>query len=574
MLANKKRRVEDGEVAVEGTPTSAVPLPSSPLLKSTASSLIAKQLSARGLLAPPEMVVVANAPAAVLYEEAMTNEHGACLSSTGALASLSGQKTGRSPGDKRIVDEPSTVDDIWWGPVNIKLSRYSYIINRERALDYLATRRKLYVVDGYAGWDERYRVKIRTVSSRPSHALFMQVMLIRPTEAQLATYGEPDYVIFDAGEFVANRFAQGNTSPCTISVSFERREIVILGTQYEGEMKKGVFTLMHYILPKQGVLSLHASANESRVDGSVTLFFGLSGTGKTTLSADPQRRLIGDDEHAWSDSGIFNIEGGCYAKCANLSPTAEPDIFAAIRFGAVLENVVLDATTRVVDYSDLSVTENTRVAYPIEFIPGAKIPCVGAHPSNLVFLTCDAFGVIPPVSRLTTPQAVYHFLSGYTAKIAGTETGIKEPQATFSSCFGQPFLVLHPARYGAMLAEKIEKHHATCWLVNTGWSGGKYGVGKRMSIAHSRAIIDAIHSGALDPSRTKYTTFEVFNLHIPTSCPGVPPNVLHPAYSWADRSAFDATLIHLAHLFIKNFAQFASGTTPDVIAAGPVVPQP
>jgi phosphoenolpyruvate carboxykinase (ATP) len=510
------------------------------------------QLKQKGFLLDGT-VILHNAPPALLYEEAMKHEEGTYIVSTGALATRSGAKTGRSPGDKRIVDEDSVRENVWWGSVNIKLSQRSFNMNRARALDYLNTRKQLFVVDGYAGWDERHRQKIRVVSTRAYHALFMYNMLIRPNMEELAHFGDPDYYIYNAGEFVANQLTEGNTSPCSITISFEKREMVLLGTQYAGEMKKGVFTIMHYLMPKAGVLSLHASANEGEA-GDVSLFFGLSGTGKTTLSADTRRKLIGDDEHCWSENGVFNIEGGCYAKTASLSAKAEPEIWAAIRFGTVLENIVFDSDTREVDYEDISITENTRAAYPIDYISSAKIPCVGGHPRNIVFLTCDAFGVLPPVSRLTVPQALYHFLSGYTAKIAGTESGVTEPQATFSSCFGQPFLVWHPSKYAAMLKEKIEAHGTLCWLVNTGWTGGMYGVGHRMKIAHSRAIIDAIHSGEL--ARVPYANFEVFNLSIPTECPGVDPQVLHPAMCWKDKGAFADTLRRLAGMFNKNFAQF------------------
>ncbi|KAJ1954889.1 Protein kinase C-like 1, partial [Dispira parvispora] len=416
-----------------------------------------------------------NLSVARLYEDALKYEPGTYMSSTGALITSSGAKTGRSPRDKRIVEEEETVHDVWWGPVNTKMSERVFRINHERAVDYLNTRERLYVFDGFAGWDPEHRIKVRVVCARAYHALFMRNMLIRPTEEELANYGEPDFTILNAGQFPANRYTTGMTSATSVSISFERREMVILGTEYAGEMKKGIFTVMHYLMPKNGILSLHSSANEGP-DGDVSLFFGLSGTGKTTLSADPHRALIGDDEHCWSDKGVFNIEGGCYAKCIDLSAEKEPEIFNAIRFGSVLENVGFNAESRLVDYCDNSLTENTRCAYPIEYIPNAKTPCVGGHPKNIILLTCDAFGVLPPVARLTSAQAMYHFISGYTAKIAGTEDGITEPTATFSACFGQPFLVWHPVKYASMLAAKMEKHGTHVWLVNTGWNGGAYGV--------------------------------------------------------------------------------------------------
>lgn len=513
--------------------------------------------------------LVYNASTAFLYEEALKNEKGTKITSTGALATFSGAKTGRSPADKRITFEPSSSDDIWWGPVNIKLDEQSFIINRERAVDFLNLKERLYVADCFAGWDPQHRIKVRVVCARAYHALFMQNMLIRPTAEELKHFGEPDYTIYNAGEFCANRFTKGMTSPTSVSLNFARREMVILGTQYAGEMKKGVFTIMHYLMPKAGILSLHSSANEGP-SGDVTLFFGLSGTGKTTLSADPKRKLIGDDEHCWSDRGVFNIEGGCYAKAINLSKEKEPEIFNAIRFGTVVENVVFDEETREIDYDDDSITENTRAAYPIEFIPNAKIPCVGGHPSNIILLTCDAFGVLPPVSRLTPEQAMYHFISGYTAKVAGTEEGVTEPTATFSACFGQPFLVWHPTKYATMLADKMKHHKVNCWLVNTGWSGGKYGVGKRIRLSYSRAIIDAIHSGEL--ANAEFKVMPVFNLPIPTKCTGVPDEVLNPINTWEDKQAFNQTVDKLANLFISNMTKYADKASEEVIKAGPILP--
>jgi len=451
--------------------------------------------------------------------------------------------------------------------VNTKLSEHVFMINHERAVDYLNTRERLYVFDGYAGWDPKYRLKIRVVCARAYHVLFMRNMLIRPTEDELENFGTPDFTILNAGKFPANRYTAGMSSTTSVDISFKRSEMVILGTEYAGEMKKGIFTVMHYLMPKAGVLSLHSSANEGK-DGDVSLFFGLSGTGKTSLSADPQRYLIGDDEHCWSDFGIFNIEGGCYAKCIDLYEEKEPEIFHAIRFGSVLENVVFDSETREVNYSDKTLTENTRCAYPIEYIPNAKIPCVGGHPKNVILLTCDAFGVLPPVAKLTDAQAMYHFISGYTAKVAGTEDGVFEPQATFSSCFGQPFLVWHPVKYASMLAEKIREHNTHVWLVNTGWSGGQYGVGERISIKYSRTIIDAIHTGELE--KVEYEEYPVFGLHIPKSISGVPGNLLHPEKAWkGSKEEFTATLTKLARLFNENFEIYKAEASEAVHAAGP-----
>jgi phosphoenolpyruvate carboxykinase (ATP) len=404
------------------------------------------------------------------------------------------------------------------------------------------------------------------VCSRPYHALFMHTMLIRPTPDELASYGKPDFVIYNAGAFPANKAVPGISSKTSIDLNLEQRELIILGTEYAGEMKKGVFTVANYFALRRGILSMHCSATADRKTGQSSLLFGLSGTGKTTLSADPKRHLIGDDEHCWSDDGIFNIEGGCYAKAINLTPEAEPEIFAALRFGAVLENVVLEGD-RSVDFADTSITENTRGAYPIEFIRSAKIPCVAGHPSDVIFLTCDAFGVLPPVSALSPAHAMYHFISGYTAKVAGTEMGVTEPQATFSPCFGGPFLVWHPSKYAELLATKIRKHKARVWLVNTGWSGGGHGVGKRMKLAHTRAILDAIHSGALAKAPAKRDT--VFGFDVPTECPGVPQEILTPRNTWADKSAYDAAAQKLAGLFRKNFETYAGGVSSEVRAAGP-----
>ncbi|MBX3275213.1 MAG: phosphoenolpyruvate carboxykinase (ATP) [Sandaracinaceae bacterium] len=510
--------------------------------------------------------IIRNAAPSRLYEHGLRNEAGTAIASSGALIAMSGEKTGRSPSDKRIVEEPGSKDDVWWGPVNVALDHHVFMINRERALDYLNICPQLYVVDGFAGWDPEHRVKVRVICSRAYHALFMHNMLIRPTKEELARFGEPDYVIFNAGSFSANRYTTGMTSKTSVALHFGRKEFVILGTEYAGEMKKGVFTIMHYLMPKRNVLSMHCSANES-ADGQVSIFFGLSGTGKTTLSADPKRQLIGDDEHCWTEHGVFNIEGGCYAKAIDLSPEQEPEIFNAIRFGAVLENVGYERDTREVDFSDTSITENTRASYPIEFIPNAKIPCVGGHPSHVILLTCDAFGVLPPVSKLTSAQAMYHFISGYTAKVAGTEMGVTEPQATFSACFGAPFLVWHPTKYAELLADKLDHHGAQTWLVNTGWTGGPYGVGKRMSLPHTRAILDAIHSGALASAPT--VEDPIFGFAVPTVVEGVPNEVLVPRNTWIDGAKFDETAKKLASLFRKNFEKYEDKASDAIRGAGP-----
>ncbi|KAF9245016.1 ATP-utilizing phosphoenolpyruvate carboxykinase [Melanogaster broomeanus] len=499
-----------------------------------------------------------NAPVAQLYEDAIRNE-GAIISSSGALINFSGKKTGRSPKDKRIVFEETSKDDVWWGSVNIKMDEHTFEINRERAIDYLNTRDNVYVFDGFAGWDPKYRIKVRVICARAYHALFMNNMLIRPTEAELATFGEPDFIIYNAGQFPANRFTKGMSSTTSVEINFKRMEMVILGTEYAGEMKKGVFSL-----------SLHSSANVGIEKGDVTLFFGLSGTGKTTLSADPNRLLIGDDEHVWSDTGVFNIEGGCYAKCINLSQEKEPEIFNAIRFGSILENVVYNPLTRIPDYDDVSITENTRCAYPIEYIPNAQIPClVESQPTNIIMLTCDAFGVLPPVSKLSPSQASYHFLAGYTSKTPGTEDGVLEPIPTFSTCYSAPFIVLHPSRYAEMLSDRMSKHNVSCWLINTGWTGGKYGTGKRCPLKYTRRIVDAVHSGEL--LTAEFETFGVFGLEIPTSIEGVPRELLNPSLAWADKEAFGREVAKLAGMFQKAFKLYEADVQESVRLAGPRV---
>lgn len=412
---------------------------------------------------------------------------------------------------------------------------------------------------------------MRVVCARAYHALFMRNMLIRPSREELENF-HPDYTIYNAGSFPANRYTEGMTSGTSVAINFAEKEMVILGTEYAGEMKKGIFTVLFYEMPiKHNVLTLHSSANEGK-NGDVTLFFGLSGTGKTTLSADPNRALIGDDEHCWSDNGVFNIEGGCYAKCIGLSAEKEPDIFGAIKFGSVLENVVFDPETRLVDYDDSTLTENTRCAYPIEYIENAKIPCLSlSHPSNIILLTCDARGVLPPISKLNRDQIMFHFISGYTSKMAGTEDGVTEPQATFSSCFAQPFLALHPMRYAKMLADKIESHNANAWLLNTGWVGaGALQGGKRCPLKYTRAILDAIHSGEL--AKVEYENYDIFNLQVPKSCPNVPSELLNPAKAWtAGGDSFTEEVSKLGKLFNENFKKYESEATAEVIKAGPVV---
>mmetsp|Transcript_19902 Transcript_19902/g.50187 ORF Transcript_19902/g.50187 Transcript_19902/m.50187 type:complete len:602 (+) Transcript_19902:181-1986(+) len=513
--------------------------------------------------------ILHNAAPAKLYEEALRAEEGSYISSTGALVVSSGAKTGRSPADKRIVDEPvgwwAFTNEVWWGKVNIKLDDESFLINRERAVDYLNTLKKIYVVDAYAGWDPKYRIKVRVITSRAYHALFMQNMLVMPDNKE--EFGSPDFIIYNAGCFPANRYTKGMSSSTSVCMHFRRKEMVILGTEYAGEMKKGILTLMMYAMPQQRQLPLHSSCNVGK-NGDVSFFFGLSGTGKTTLSADPDRYLIGDDEHVWTDTGVFNIEGGCYAKAIDLSREKEPEIFDAIKFGSVVENVVFDYDTREIDYYDTSITENTRAAYPLHFIPNAMIPAkVDRHPSSIILLCCDAFGVLPPVSRLTAAQVQYYFISGYTAKVAGTEQGVTEPTATFSACFGAPFLVWHPIVYAEMLAQKLEEHACPAYLLNTGWSGGGYGVGKRMDIKHTRKLVNAIHDESI--LAAEFEEMPLFGLQVPKSLKGVPSEILQPRKAWADGAAYDKSLEKLYELFRNNFVEYADRCPLEVRQAGP-----
>jgi len=509
-----------------------------------------------------------NSSVPVLYELALQNEQGTALSDTGALITYSGEKTGRSPRDKRIVRHPDSAGNIDWGPVNIGLDIQTYMVNHERAIDYFNICDELYVVDAFAGWDPKYRIKVRIICTRAYHALFMENMLIMPTAGELEEFGQPDYVILNAGGFPANRYTSEMTSKTSIDINLESREIVILGTLYAGEMKKAVFSIMNYLMPLENVLPMHCSANMGE-SGDVSVLFGLSGTGKTTLSADPGRKLIGDDEHCWTNEGIFNIEGGCYAKVINLSEEHEPEIYRAVKFGTILENVVYDVHSRKVDYTDTSITQNTRASYPIGFIENARITCIAGHPRNIIFLTCDAFGILPPVSKLSPEQAGYHFISGYTAKVAGTEMGVTEPEVTFSACFGAAFMMWHPHVYSDMLAEKIREHKATAWLVNTGWTGGPYGIGSRIKLRYTRAMIDAIHSGEFE--KVKFEKDESFGLHVPIQCPGVPSRLLHPKDTWEDKEQFEATRIKLAALFARNFKKFEQGVNKAVLNAGPIL---
>ncbi|CAK7355974.1 unnamed protein product [Dovyalis caffra] len=508
---------------------------------------------------------------AKLYEQAIKYEKGSFVTSTGALATLSGAKTGRAPRDKRVVKDDITGEDLWWGKgsPNIEMDEHTFMVNRERAVDYLNSLEKVFVNDQYLNWDPENRIKVRIVSARAYHSLFMNNMCIRPSPEELEEFGTPDFTIYNAGQFPCNRYTHCMTSSTSIDLNLARKEMVILGTQYAGEMKKGLFSVMHYLMPKRQILSLHSGCNMGK-DGDVALFFGLSGTGKTTLSTDPNRYLIGDDEHCWTETGVSNIEGGAMPNA--LTCQGRRSLISGKP--SMLENVIFDEHTREVDYADRSVTENTRASYPIEHISNAKIPCVGPHPKNVILLACDAFGVLPPVSKLNLAQTMYHFISGYTPLVAGTEEGVKEPRATFSACFGAAFIMFHPTRYAAMLAEKMKQHGATAWLVNTGWSGGSYGSGSRIKLAYTRKIIDAIHSGSL--LKAEYMKTEVFGLEIPTNVEGVPSEILNPVNTWPDKQAYDDTLLKLAGLFKSNFETFTdhnfgedSNLTEEILAAGP-----
>ncbi len=504
----------------------------------------------------------ANLTAPALVAHSLRKNEGR-LSADGALIVRTGVHTGRSVADKFVVDEPETTADVWWGKINQKLPREKFSVLKTRVQAYLQGR-ELFTQDLYAGADPANRIRVRLVTTGAWHALFARNMFIRPAEDELAGFA-PDYVILHAPDFEADPAIDGVRSTTAIALSFAEKLIVIAGTEYAGEIKKSIFTVMNWLLPPKGVLPMHCSANIGPHEDSA-LFFGLSGTGKTTLSSDPTRRLIGDDEHGWGPDGVFNFEGGCYAKVIDLSQEHEPEIWAAShRFGTVLENVVADPRGRL-DLTDQTYTENTRSCYPVEFIPNVELSGQGGTPKNVVMLTADAFGVLPPISRLTPAQAMYHFLSGYTARVAGTEKGMgSEPQATFSTCFGAPFLPRHPQVYGKLLQKLINQHGANCWLVNTGWTGGAYGVGQRMSISHTRALLRAALAGELD--NAEYRTDPFFGLAIPTHVNGVPKEVLDPRQAWADKAAYDQAAKGLVQRFMANFENFAEHVDEDVKAA-------
>ncbi|HEV2960817.1 MAG TPA: phosphoenolpyruvate carboxykinase (ATP) [Candidatus Angelobacter sp.] len=496
-----------------------------------------------------------------LVEHAIRRDEGQ-LADNGALVAYTGKYTGRTPKDKFTVKDSITADKVNWGDSNFAFDPEKFDLLFDRVVEFLRGR-DLFVQYLYAGTDPKYRRAVRVVNQYSWHNLFVRALFIRPNSEEMKSY-EPEFTIVSAPEFQADPQRDGTRSEAFIIVNFTRKIILIGGTKYAGEMKKSIFGIMNFLLPERNVFPMHCSANVGR-HGDTALFFGLSGTGKTTLSADPERLLIGDDEHGWSPDGIFNFEGGCYAKCIKLSKENEPQIWNAIRFGAVLENVTLDPVTHAPDYNDDSRTENTRCAYPVDYIEGAVIPGIGKHPKTVIFLTADAFGVLPPISKLNPDQAMYHFLSGYTAKVAGTEAGIKEPQPNFSTCFGAPFLPLRPNVYAEMLGRRIQEHNAQCWLVNTGWFGGPYGTGERMKLAYTRSMVRAAIEGQL--ANAEFTLEPAFGFTIPKSCPGVPPEFLDARGAWKDKAAYDKAAADLAARFAKNFEKFQ---VPEKIrAAGP-----
>lgn len=508
-----------------------------------------------------------NTPTPALYERVVRRREGH-LSHMGPLVVRTGYYTGRAAKDKFIVEEPSSKGKVWWGEINQCFPETSFDALCKRVFSYLEARH-VFVQDCFAGADPAHEVPVRVITQDAWHALFARTMLIRPVDiGRKIGVDEPQFTIVHVPHFHAIPSKQHTNSEAFVILHLGKRLALIGGTSYAGEIKKTIFTLMNYVLPQQGILSMHASANVGK-DGDCAVFFGLSGTGKTTLSADPERRLIGDDEHGWSDTGVFNIEGGCYAKVIRLSSEKEPEIYDMThQFGTILENVRFDVNSRRVDLDDDCLTENTRAAYPIPHLPNAIYPGVAGHPKNIVMLTADAFGVLPPVARLTPEQAKYYFLLGYTAKVAGTEAGITEPEAVFSPCFGAPFMPMHPNVYARLLGEKIARHHVNCWLINTGWSGGPYGVGERMDITDTRAMLNAALSGQLDD--VPYREHSIFRLQMPETCPGVDARVLDPVCAWGDARAYEEKARELAGLFHNAFDDIAGDVEPELAAAGPV----
>ena len=527
-----------------------------------ADTRAARNLDDLGIVQPKTVWWNLSTPA--LYEQAVSRSEG-LIAHLGPLVVRTGRHTGRSPQDKFIVREPSSAEHVWWGAVNQPFEHDRFERLYQRALAYLQGK-DLFVQDCFVGADPAYRMPIRVITETAWHSLFARNLFIQASPDELAAH-EPQFIVLNVPNFHADPEVDGTRSDVFIILNFARRLVLIGGTQYAGEIKKSMFSVLNYLLPLQGVLSMHTSVNVGPA-GDPAVFFGLSGTGKTTLSADATRTLIGDDEHGWSDRGLFNFEGGCYAKVIRLSPAAEPEIYSTTRrFGTVLENVAVDPVTRRLDLDDDRLTENTRAAYPISHFPNADRSGQAGHPTTIIMLTADAFGVLPPVSRLTSAQAIYHFLSGYTAKVAGTETGVTEPQATFSPCFGAPFMVLPPATYARLLGEKIDRHSVAVWLVNTGWSGGPYGVGRRMPIASTRAMVRAAIGSGL--AGVPLVPDPIFGVGVPVRCPDVPDAVLQPRRTWNDPEAYDRSARALARRFADNFAQFVGAVTPEVRDAGP-----
>jgi phosphoenolpyruvate carboxykinase (ATP) len=507
-----------------------------------------------------------NLTPAELIEDTIISGQGT-LTDSGAIAIETGEFTGRSPKDRFVVCDEKTENSVWWGDVNIKFSPEKFESLYQRMKAYL-TDKDMYVRDAYACADDNHRLNLRVVTEFPWSNMFAYNMFLRPTEAEIENF-DAEWNVVCAPGFMADPAVDGTRQHNFAILNFTKKMILIGGTGYTGEIKKGIFSVLNYLLPhEKNVLSMHCSANIGE-DGDTAIFFGLSGTGKTTLSSDPNRHLIGDDEHGWSDDSVFNFEGGCYAKTIDLSAEKEPQIFNAIKFGSILENIGFKEGSSTPDYTDNSITENTRVSYPIDYIDNIAVPSRGKAPKNIFFLTADAFGVIPPISKLTKEQAMYHFMSGYTAKVAGTEMGITEPTTTFSACFGKAFLPLHPAKYAELLGKKLEGTDIKVWLINTGWSGGSYGVGSRMKLSYTRAMITAALEGKLD--NVTFEKLPVFDLAFPTSCEGVPSEILNPRGTWADKTAYDDTANNLASQFVKNFEQFAEATAPGILAAAPKV---
>jgi phosphoenolpyruvate carboxykinase (ATP) len=527
------------------------------------AATLAVSLSAQGITTPA--AILANLGTSALVEEAVRNGEGR-LAAHGPLVVETGKHTGRSAKDKFMVRDAETEDTVWWGKVNVPMSPEHFAALKADFLAALAGKDKLYVADLFGGSQPEHRVNVRVINELAWHNLFIRTLLVRPAADELADFA-PEYTIIDLPSFRADPERHGCRSETVIAVNFSEKLILIGGTAYAGEMKKSVFGILNYLLPPRGVMPMHCSANIGP-DGRTAVFFGLSGTGKTTLSADASRTLIGDDEHGWSDTAVFNFEGGCYAKMIRLSPEAEPEIYATTRkFGTVLENVVMDKATRELDFDDNSLAENSRGAYPIEFIPNTSAENLGPPASTVVMLTADAFGVLPPVARLTPDQAMYHFLSGYTAKVAGTEIGVTEPEATFSTCFGAPFMPRHPSVYGNLLKERIAKGQVQCWLLNTGWTGGKYGVGKRMPIKATRALLNAALDGSLNSA--KFRKDPNFGFDVPVAVAGVDGAILDPRATWADKDDYDRTAQRLVQLFVDNFAQFEAHVDEGVRKAAP-----